>query len=78
MEMELQLKYDLIEKIVQSEDEVLLQQVRHLLDEQETNDWSKIDSSLKQSLNRALIQSEANEVRSHTVVMKEIKARFKK
>ena len=68
--MDLISKYDLIEKIVHTENDTLLQQVKHLLEEEETESWGKLNPALKASLKRGLTQSDKGEVKPHSKVMK--------
>lgn len=76
--MDLISKYDLIEKIVHTEDEVLLHQIKNLLVEGESESWEDLDPQLKASLKKGLAQSAKGQVTAHNDVMKKIKKRFKK
>jgi hypothetical protein len=67
--MDLISKYELIEKIVQTNDETLLSQVKHLLEEEETESWEDLDPVLKASINRGIRQSDAKEGTPHAKVM---------
>jgi len=63
--MDLISKYELIEKIVQTTDESVLKQVKHILDEQEEESWNDLDPKLRDSLKRGLGQADRNEVVAH-------------
>lgn len=76
--MDLISKYDLIEKIVQTTDETILWQVKHLLDEGEADSWEDFDPRLKASLERGLAQADNNEVIPHNKVMAQIKKKYPK
>ncbi len=76
--MDLVSKYELIEKIVQSNNEVLLQQVKHLLEEEEAESWENLDPALKSSIARGINQSNKEQVTPHARVMKSIKAKYRK
>ncbi|HLP52395.1 MAG TPA: hypothetical protein VK154_16015 [Chitinophagales bacterium] len=71
--MDLISKYDLIEKIVKTDNETLLHQVKHLLEEEEVDSWEDIDPQLKASIKRGLAQSEKGEVTEHAKVMKRLR-----
>lgn len=69
-------KYDLIEKIVQSENQVLLSQVKNLLEEDEVESWNNIDANLRASLERGLEQVKRKELTPHNQVFKELKKKY--
>lgn len=74
--MDLISKYNLIEKIVHSENETLLQQVKNLLNEEETESWENLNEDLKASLKRGLAQSAKGKVAPHNKVIKKIKNKY--
>jgi predicted transcriptional regulator len=76
--MDLISKYDLIEKIVNTENETLLHQVKHLLEEEETESWENLSPALKASIKRGLIQVGKGKVTPHNEVMKRIKKKYAK
>jgi len=73
--MDLISKYDLIEKIVQTTDETVLQQVKQLLDVESLED---MDRRLKTALDNSLKQADNGEVISHNKVMADIKKKYQK
>lgn len=76
--MDLISKYDLIEKIVQTTDENILWQVKHVLDEQNTESWDDMHPKLKESLKRGLAQSDKGEVRLHEEIWPKLKKKYSK
>lgn len=76
--MDLISKYDLIEKIVQTTDESILWQVKHVLDEQDTESWEDLHPKLKESLKRGLKQADNGQVTPHNEVIARIKKKFLK
>ncbi len=66
------LKYNLIEKLVKTEDEAVLNQVRDFLDV-EKNYWDTLNPKLKESLEAALLQVEKKDYVLHEQVLKNIK-----
>lgn len=74
--MDLISKYDLIEKIVRTDNEMLLQQVKHLLDEEEAESWESLSPALKTSINKGYKQSKTGGVKPHSKVIEELRARL--
>jgi hypothetical protein len=66
------LKYDLIEKLVNTEDEAVLNQVKDFL-YIEKNYWDTLNPKLKKSLEVALLQVENKDYVPHEQVIKNIK-----
>lgn len=50
-------KYTIIEKVVRTEDEAVLNQIKEILDFSEEKFWKDINPSLKASLERGIEQS---------------------
>ena len=71
-------KYELIEKLVLSEDDELLNQIKVLLEGNSTQLWDKINPALKASIERGLQQSKENIGMVHEDVMKEYRSKIKK
>ena len=76
--MDLISKYDLIEKIVKSENETLLNQVKHLLEEDETESWANLSPALKSSIKRGLAQADKGQLTPHKEVMKRVRKKYAK
>ena len=76
--MENNLKYDLIQKIVKTEDDTVLEQIRQLL-ESISNDWYfSISEEEKNSIQRGKEDLDKGIKFSHADVMAEAKAKFLK
>ena len=76
--MDLLSKYDLIEKIVRTENETLLKQVKHLLEEEETESWESMSPDLKASIKKGLAQADKGQTSPHHQVMKRIRKKYSK
>jgi hypothetical protein len=72
------LKYELIEKIVQTNDQELLGRVKFLLEGGETQNWDDLDPALKAALKRGLKQADNGELTPHEEVMAHIKEKYLK
>ena len=51
-------KYSIIEMVVRTEDQAVLNQIKEILDFSEENFWKDINPALKASLKRGIEQSE--------------------
>ena len=76
--MDLISKYDLIEKIVKTDNETLLHQVKNLLEEEDVVSWENLDPKLKASLKRGLAQSKRGEGTPHKKVMSRLRKKYVK
>lgn len=70
------LKYKIVEKIIQSNDESLLNEINALLNLSETDFWGDLPEELKQAVNKAKSELDGGEGIPHSQVMEEIKGRF--
>lgn len=70
-------KYELIEKLVKTDDELLLEQVGAILEGNTLQVWDELNPKLKEALNRGLDQSKKGLGTPHAEVMKEARARLK-
>jgi exoribonuclease R len=70
-------KHELIEKLVKTDDKLLLEQVGALLEGNSLQAWDELNPKLKEALNRALEQSRNGQGTPHAAVMKEARARLK-
>lgn len=68
-------KAEIIRRLQGLEDEAVIMAIRLLLDAQD--EQNEVESGLDYSINRALSQSQAGEVRPHKSVMAEIRNRHK-
>jgi predicted transcriptional regulator len=63
--------------LVNTDDELLLEQVHALLEGNAIEVWDELNPKLKDALNRGLEQSKKGKGTPHDEVMKEIRARLK-
>ncbi|MBK5277945.1 MAG: hypothetical protein JJE09_03675 [Bacteroidia bacterium] len=68
-------KYTIIEKVMKTEDEAVLNQIKEILEFNEETFWKDINSALKASLERGLDQSDRQEGIPHEEVMSSLKTR---
>jgi hypothetical protein len=71
-------KYELIEKLVLSNDDELLNQIKTIIEGNSTQLWDKLNPGLKGSIQRGIQQSNAGTGMVHEDVMKEYRSKFKK
>jgi len=76
--MDIALKYKIVEKIIQSEDDVLLNEVGAILGVPQTDFWHELSEEVKQSINDAKAQLDRGKGIPHDKVMAEIKERLLK
>jgi len=76
--MEVALKYKIVEKIIQSNDEDVLNQIVALLGVSENDFWHDLPESVKFQIDTAIMQLDKGEGILHENVMAEAKARFLK
>ena len=70
-------KYELIEKLVITDDELLLEQIGAILEGNTLQVWDELNPKLKEALNRGLDQSKKGLGTPHAEVMKEARVRLK-
>ncbi|MGB3777249.1 MAG: hypothetical protein WA960_02745 [Tunicatimonas sp.] len=71
-------KYKIVEKIINSEDEVLLKEINALLDTEDAGLWDQLPAATKASVLRGLDDAQQGRTRPHQEVMNDIKSRFTK
>ena len=74
--MDITLKYKIVEKIIQSNDDSLLNEIKSLIGLSETDFWAELPTEVKQSINKAKAELDRGEGIPHSQVMSEIKSRF--
>ena len=74
--MENSIKYKIVEKIIQTNDERLLTEIKSLLGLSESDFWPDLPEDLKQAVNEAKAELDRDEGIGHSDVMKEMKDRF--
>ena len=76
--MDVATKYKIVEKIINSEDELLLGEIKDLLAVSEKDFWNDLSETTKKSINRGLEDSKKRLTKPHDDVIAEIKNRFLK
>ena len=76
--MNIEQKYKILEKIIQSEDDVLLSEIDSLLSSSQTDFWPGLPLEVKQGIDKAKSELDNGEGISHQQVMSEMKERFQK
>lgn len=74
--MDIALKYKIVEKIVQSEDEMVLNEIKALLNLSKQDFWQDLPEEVKQAVNKAKTELDQGKGISHDLVMEEINNRF--
>ncbi|TKB98735.1 hypothetical protein [Pedobacter cryophilus] len=74
--MDISIKYKIVEKIIQSQDENLLNEIKSLLELSETDFWNDLPFEVQQGINKAKNQLNHKEGIPHSNVMEEIKHKF--
>ncbi len=74
--MDIALKYKIVEKIIQSNDDDVLNEIKSLLDLFEGDFWNDVPSEVKHAINKAKDQLDNGEGIQHEAVMEKAKARF--
>lgn len=74
--MDRALKYQIVEKIIQSNDDNLLNEIKSLLGLSESDFWGELPIEVKQAINQAKGELDRGEGIPHPQVMSEIKNRF--
>jgi hypothetical protein len=76
--MDITLKHKIAEKIIQSEDDVLLNEIKSLVGLSENDFWDELPAEVKMAINQAKAELDRGEGVPHDEVMNEIKSRFLK
>jgi hypothetical protein len=71
-------KFKMVERIITTEDDALLDEVKSLLGLSDHDFWNDLSDATKASVQRGLEQSKRGETRPHEIVIAEIKSRFLK
>jgi hypothetical protein len=74
--MDISSKYKIVEKIIQSNDEGLLNEINALLGLSENDFWDDLPIEIKDGINQAKDQLQRGEGIPHSQVMADVKARF--
>jgi len=76
--MDIALKYKIVEKIIQTNDDLLLNEIKSLVGLSENDFWTEIPGEIKRAVNNAKEELDRGEGIPHAQVMTEIKDRFLK
>ena len=74
--MDIALKYRIVEKIIQSNDDVMLNEIKSLVGLSEGDFWTDLPAEVKQAVNGAKAELDRGEGIPHSTVMREINDRF--
>lgn len=74
--MDIALKYKIVEKIIESNDDTLLNQINNLLGLSENDFWTELPQEVQQALRKSEQELDLGGGIPHTQVMDEIKKRF--
>jgi hypothetical protein len=74
--MDSAIKYQIVEKIVQCNDENLLNEIKSLVGLSEGDFWTDLPTEVKQAVNKAKGELDRGEGIPHAQVMTEVKSRF--
>jgi len=74
--MDITIKYKIVEKIIQSNDEGLLNEIKSLLGLSEGDFWAELPIELKKAVNKAKVELDQGHGIPHSQVMSEVKDRF--
>jgi hypothetical protein len=71
-------KLKVIEKLLQTQNEIILDQVKAILEDDGKDHWEELPEPVKNSIKKAEDQIEKGEVKPHEQVISEVKKRFLK
>lgn len=74
--MDNSIKYKIVEKIIQSNDESLLNEIKSLVGLSEGDFWADLPAEVKQAVDKAKGELNRGEGLPHSQVMAEVKNRF--
>ncbi len=74
--MDIQLKHQIAEKIIQSNDDFLLNEIKSLIGLSEGDFWEELPIEVKHGINKAKAELDRGEGIAHDDVMLEIEKRF--
>ena len=74
--MDIALKYKIVEKIIKTNDDTLLNQIKSLVGLSESDFWNEVPEQVKQATNHAKGELDRGEGLPHSTVMDEIKDHF--
>jgi len=74
--MDTELKHKIAEKIIQSNDDNLLNEIKSLVGLSEGDFWTELPPEVKQAINKAKDELDRGQGIPHSQVMTEVKSRF--
>jgi len=74
--MDSAIKYQIVEKIVQSKDETLLNEIKSLVGLSDNDFWRDLPKDVKDNINQAEIELDQGQSKSHSEVMDDVRKRF--
>jgi hypothetical protein len=74
--MDIALKYKIAEKIIQSDDDTMLNEIKALIGVSDGDFWNELPQEVKTAIEAAKTQLDNGEGIPHEQVMAEIKSRF--
>ncbi len=74
--MDISLKYRIVEKIIRSNDDILLNQINGLLGLSENDFWTDLPTEVQQAIRKSEQEFELGQSIPHIQVIDEIKKRF--
>lgn len=74
--MDISIKYKIVEKIIQSNDDSLLNEIKSLVGLSEEDFWGELPAEIKQAVNQAKSELNRGEGVPHSQVIAEVKGRF--
>jgi hypothetical protein len=74
--MDITLKYKIVEKIIKSNDDSLLNEIKSLVGLSDFDFWNELPIEVKQAVNKAKAELDRGEGVPHSQIMAEVKTRF--
>jgi hypothetical protein len=74
--MDITLKYKIVEKIIQSNDDSMLNEIKSLVGLSDFDFWNELPIEVKQAVNKAKAELDRGEGVPHSQIMAEVKTRF--
>lgn len=76
--MDIALKYRIVEKIIQSNDEALLNEIKSLLGLSDYDYWPGLPTEVKHTIQKAKDEIDRGEGIAHSIIMSDVKDRYLK
>lgn len=69
-------KYRIVEKIIETSDETVLEEIKIILGLSESEEWSAVPDSIKQTINLSLQEIKAGKLTPNDTLIAEIKSKY--